>query len=942
MRALWLVATAAIALGALAPAARATLTSKSVAYVFDDTLFPCGSSGCGMNDSSFPGGSIFTNAVTGTQPGNGNTGAYTPSGGSQVTLTNVPLSTLDANAQALNGFDTAILYQLCNIGTPTNQGALAAINAFVKSGGKLMIFDADGCAPTSNGAPDWSGFVFPFATNNPGPLGASGSYTTVETSSLTTGLSPGPVPGDAVGDANVFTTYDPHWFQAIGATNANGVTGTVMAYARTPSGGLALYSGEDFWYTDGASPHLQQVFDDMLSQQWNPDKLPSTTRVFASQPIQQVVFVHGIRSDCEKGVGPPGSYAALYKAFNGGGLSTLSFCYADDNAFEGPGSHPIGSHPPLNSSRCFSDSSLMSPGSPSPVTSLSWNRAQATSSHGWQGPLSVTGGSVTPNDGNAALAYDAAKLDDCLVQLERWDLANLGRLVPIAVIGNSMGGAITRGWLALANSRSHAPSVVHSLDAVTTVVFLQGAVEGSWVAKVGEGVDTGLGNFAHLPSPLAAALSGAIDSEARNLATNADLNPTRPGVKDLVPGSGWYRSIVASGPPPALHYFAMSTDLHLNFSFQELFWTIAGPSTDFLGDGLMQLGNPAYNGRPAWGGSEFLPSGSKVDQHQFVFNEQVNATLDLTLGPGDLVNDGFVLGSAISAAYGSPYSHFNFGNQIGNDNAPSCASPYPTLKIPIEIGRILSQPSQACAAGGARDSAASLANSFATLTAASVPNGAQLNAVEARGNTTITFVDSRYDGQLSLSLGGGRARGDFVLTLEKLGVFTGRLPARVLKRHGTIDLNTTVRAVKGASALKIRLRGALTPATRAARLAITIGHRHLLFVTATPPLAKARATARKLVGALRANNLAAVVALLPPQLFAGQSAQQVATQLAAAGVHITSIVARGNGRLGWLSNGSPVYLQPVLATANTPQGRVSRRAILVFIYEHGVWRLLAT
>lgn len=277
-RLLWLLVVAGVGLALLSPNAGATVTSHSVAYVFDDTVFPC-SAACGMNDTSFPGASIFTNAVTGTQPGTGSTGSYTPSGGSPVTLTNVPLSTLDSNAQALSGFDTAILYQLCNIGGPSNQAALAAINAFVNQGGKLMIFDADGCAPSSNGTPDWSGFVFPFATNNPGPQGASGSYSTVEASSLTTGLSPGPVPFDAVGDANVFTTFDPHWFQAVAATNTNGVTGTVMAYARAATGGLALYSGEDFWFTDGASPHLQQVFDDMLNQQWSPDNLPGTTPV---------------------------------------------------------------------------------------------------------------------------------------------------------------------------------------------------------------------------------------------------------------------------------------------------------------------------------------------------------------------------------------------------------------------------------------------------------------------------------------------------------------------------------------------------------------------------------------------------------------------------------------------------------------------------------------
>jgi IPT/TIG domain/Bacterial Ig-like domain (group 1)/Fibronectin type III domain len=141
-----------------------------------------------------------------------------------------------------------------------------------------MIFDGDGCAPTADygkGAADWSNFAFPFSTNSPGPQGASGSYTEVDPSSLTTGLNVGPQSGDSVGDANVFTTFSGVWHQAIVAQNLN-TTGIVMAYARTGtsnSGGLALYEGEDFWFTFGWTPHLRLVFDNLLKAQWNPDSL---------------------------------------------------------------------------------------------------------------------------------------------------------------------------------------------------------------------------------------------------------------------------------------------------------------------------------------------------------------------------------------------------------------------------------------------------------------------------------------------------------------------------------------------------------------------------------------------------------------------------------------------------------------------------------------------
>jgi hypothetical protein len=275
---LLVIGLAATAVGALAPAAYGESTSHKVAYVYDKTLFPC-IGGCGLNDTAFKQGSIFTNAVAGKIAKGEQEGTYTPSGGEEVTLKNITLEELDANSHLLEeeGFDTAIVYQTCKIAE--HPKALAQINAFLESAHKVMIFDADGCSPGGKGEPNWSGFLFPFATNNPGPEGAEGPYTAVEPSSLTTGLSVGTQENDAVGDANIFTSSSVHWFQAIAATNVHKVNGTVMAYARSAAGGLALYEGEDFWFSDGPDPHLKQVFDNMLNQRWNPDKLPGTTFV---------------------------------------------------------------------------------------------------------------------------------------------------------------------------------------------------------------------------------------------------------------------------------------------------------------------------------------------------------------------------------------------------------------------------------------------------------------------------------------------------------------------------------------------------------------------------------------------------------------------------------------------------------------------------------------
>jgi hypothetical protein len=257
-----------LALGAFFPVAHAA-TSTKVAYVTDF--------GPGLSDTAFPGSSIFNNAVGGVPLPNG--GTY-----NGATFTDVPLGTIDANpTTALNGFDTVLLYMVCSIAShPT---ALGAINSFLANGGKVMIFDSDACASSAHGASNWSGFLFPFTTTSPGPTGPGGDYLAVVPSTLTTGLSVGPQPPDAVGDANVFTSPAGPWCVAItGQSDIEGQpAGIVEAYARTPAGGLAIYEGEDFWFTWKADPtkgppdlaHLKQVFDLMLAQPFNPDGLPA-------------------------------------------------------------------------------------------------------------------------------------------------------------------------------------------------------------------------------------------------------------------------------------------------------------------------------------------------------------------------------------------------------------------------------------------------------------------------------------------------------------------------------------------------------------------------------------------------------------------------------------------------------------------------------------------
>jgi hypothetical protein len=237
-------------------------TTTAVAYVTDF--------GKESANDVFGGSSIFVNALTGVAP----VATYTTKDGSKtVTLTDVPVSTIDTGGTvALAPFDTLILYEVCDIAS--HPKTIEAINAFLTNGGKVMLFDADRCAVGFGGKATYGSFLFPFETNSPGPKGASGSYLTVVSSSLTSGLAVGPQEGDSVGDGNIFTAFEGPWCASITAENVEKTSGFVEATAQTPSGGLIIYEGEDFWFTFGPTEHLRLVFDDMLEQSWAPAGLP--------------------------------------------------------------------------------------------------------------------------------------------------------------------------------------------------------------------------------------------------------------------------------------------------------------------------------------------------------------------------------------------------------------------------------------------------------------------------------------------------------------------------------------------------------------------------------------------------------------------------------------------------------------------------------------------
>jgi Bacterial Ig-like domain (group 1) len=264
--------------------AHALANSINAAYVVDPGHSGCegygGNAALGYADPTFDGCSVFVNAVTGSVPVGG---LYTTSGGNNVQFTNVPVATIEAGGVgALAAFDTVFTYEVCDFAA--HPAYVAALNAYLTLGGnhKLIIYDGDKCSSSAGTGidPNYSTFLFPFVTNNPGPQGFSGSVTFVETESppavLTRNVATGfyGFPIDAVGDSNTFTSNTGGWCAAIVGTNGALVNGIQVAYARTGTGGLAIYNGQDNWATFGHNAFDQQTFDNALDQPFNPDHLP--------------------------------------------------------------------------------------------------------------------------------------------------------------------------------------------------------------------------------------------------------------------------------------------------------------------------------------------------------------------------------------------------------------------------------------------------------------------------------------------------------------------------------------------------------------------------------------------------------------------------------------------------------------------------------------------
>jgi len=285
--------------------------------------------------------------------------------------------------------------------------------------------------------------------------------------------------------------------------------------------------------------------------------------------------------------------------------------------------------------------------------------------------------SSTTCDSQSATAYDATGLDDTLIT----------RSSPVTIIDYSMGAAITRGWLTLAQSKPNDKT----LNIVDTIISLQGAQHGSYLA---------LGVLPFVNSLPYIAWSTPLATDVYFLALEEEkytnLNPNRPAEADLTPGSDWYKSANKTNVPSNMHYFNFYSDIQYR-ALLKFFIFPATPITHVsFGDYLLLPEKASPTDFPTLGSSLFLPGGQQIaDRHEYVVPKYHDFSYGDTLDAGWNAETLIDIPSFVKS---DPQSHVNLNQYLDDLSVPidSCKIAYGQTTIRSEILSILADPEHAC------------------------------------------------------------------------------------------------------------------------------------------------------------------------------------------------------------------------------------------------------
>jgi hypothetical protein len=210
----------------------------------------------------------------------------------------------------------------------------------------------------------------------------------------------------------------------------------------------------------------------------------------------------------------------------------------------------------------------------------------------------------------------------------------------------------------------------------------------------------------------------------------------------------------------------------------------------------------------------------------------------------------------------------------------------------------------------------------------------------------VWFVDRSGD-VLGIAMTPAADAGALTLDLVGVGTFAGRVPMSSSSR-GTLHATMTarVRRVDGrpGPGTRISWRGTYDLARHAARIAIHVDRPEVdrLFTTQPADPASARVTVHEIVAAVIQNDLRRLAGLMSPTVRGRQTTAELVGRLRAQRIHPTRMRVRGQGRMTWLANGDPLWVQPIIGTADTPSGSRTLKTNLLLVEQSGRWWLLGT
>jgi hypothetical protein len=227
----------------------------------------------------------------------------------------------------------------------------------------------------------------------------------------------------------------------------------------------------------------------------------------------------------------------------------------------------------------------------------------------------------------------------------------------ITLVANSMGGAIVRAYLAYAVESGNP-----SLASVDSIVFLQGAQQGTWLAKADQVANQAL--VSQIPG-----VRGAVTSLEQLALDQFQIDKNRPAIADLTPESKLYLFDSKAQYLPSIRYANVASDITTRVATRIWWWTVTVDLPVRLGDYVMVPGFDDPTRTDWMGGARFLPAaiGLGVSSMQWVLPGE--ATIQRrSAGNGTSYWD-------LSQALNAPMSHFQLGSQLSSLGDPTGASP---------------------------------------------------------------------------------------------------------------------------------------------------------------------------------------------------------------------------------------------------------------------------